>query len=188
MGSVIFGCSSRIAADCMNDNEGESDTANVSKVSNICITLLPKLQKLGDSVMEVQDQLRDGDFKLIMEATKGIFDACGAEKSRIENVIKQQKEVQGRLTYLVVENLVGIILRDEPWNELTISELKRLIIERSNGTVVPTGVGDDVLKSMMKKHIQQVLQVKEERKRRKRKRAHVQDEQKEEYLFPIFRR
>lgn len=172
----------------MNDDQDAPDTTNISKVSNICITLLPKLQKLGDCVMDAQDRLRDGDFKLIMEATKGIFDACGAEKSRIENVIKQQKEVQSRLTYLVVENLVGIILRDEAWNELTISELKRLIIERSNGMVVPTGVGDEVLKSMMKKHIQQVLQVKEERKKRKRKRAHAQDEQKEEYLFPIFRR
>lgn len=156
--------------------------------SNICSKLIPKLHVLGDHVMEIQEQIKDANFKSIMDATKCVFDACREEKARIEEVLKQQKEVQARLTYLVVENLVGVIVRDEAWDELTISKLKQLIIEHSGGMVVPTGIGDDVLKSMMKKHLQRVVKLKQDAKTNRRKRKRVESGGEPEYLFPILRR
>lgn len=147
--------------------------------------LLPKLQTLCSAVMVTQEDIKDGDFKAIMDAGKDVYDACEAENSRLEEALKQNRHIDGRLIYILVENIVAVILRDEPWENLTICRLKELIAEKSKGFVVPSKIGDDVLKTIMKKQIAEIVKLKDEKQARKRKRKSKQEE---EFLFPIYRR
>ena len=94
-----------------------------------------------------------------------------------------------KITYMLVDNLVAVIVRDEPWNDLTVSSLKELIVKRSNGVVVPTGIEDERLKEMMKRHVCQVMKRDKMAEDVKLKRSRLEScESDEEALFPIRRK
>lgn len=156
--------------------------------TKLSVALMNELRNLTDLVTDVSEQIRDNDFKRIVDAAKAIYDECLQEKTRVNASKKHMMMMQGQLTYQLVENMVAVIVRDEPWSSLTITELKKQIARRSGGLVAATAIGDVVLSEMMRKHVAEVTKRQRQKASGKQRgREELEDDVDEAPLFPLHR-
>lgn len=162
------------------EHEGQGEDTCSCKLSDETMSAFRSMQ---DAVFDAQERMKDGDYKVIMESMKHVFDACMNDKHKFDYHRARHREARANLKFMVIEGVIGWIVRDEEWEGMTMEWMRNKIKEVSNARTIP--MNDETLKEVMKKHI---LQVKKRDRKRKRAEESTNREDEEHTLFPILRR
>ena len=145
--------------------------------------------------MDAQERMKDYDYKMILDASKSVYEAANRERKRAKKALEEKTNANNRMKLKLIETMVENVMREHEWDTLTICCVRKFVLQKSDGLILESDLNDTVVRKNMTHCIAKELKSSRRtfavtanhsnKKDSKKMQYEEQEEEEEEALFPI---
>lgn len=114
------------------------------------------LEFMGD-IIDVQQKLTDSEYKRLTDSANALYQACIAYRQEKANAHTETMSKVAALSDMTIDALVCKVVRDEPWDGLTLNVLKRRVLSHLPHCLSASMIDTTKLKHVMDREVKALV-------------------------------
>ena len=97
--------------------------------------VMDKFLEFMADILDVQEKLSSGEYKKLSESANALYESCIQDKQNYVDAHEREHTKMIAMADKALESIICLVVRDEPWKDLTANKVREIVAERCGPSV-----------------------------------------------------